>query len=67
MKNAIIGIGLMICGTIGLSTQRIIDTLFVVNDWTITHSGFNLLSTISFIAIVIGVILCVLSKKGEDK
>lgn len=43
MKKAIIGIGLLICGTIGVSTQRIIDTIFAANGWQISHSGINLL------------------------
>lgn len=66
MKKAIIGIGMMISGTIGMSTQRIIDTIFVANSWNLNHSGINLLFGVSLIAVVGGVILCVLALKDKD-
>lgn len=66
MKNAIIGVGLLICGTIGVSTQRIIDTIFTANGWQISHSGINLLYGISLAALVVGVILCILSLRTNN-
>ena len=65
MKKAIIGVGLMICGTIGASTQRIIDTIFVANNWNLSHSGINLLYLLSGFAIVAGVFLCIWSLKDN--
>lgn len=66
MKKAIIGVGLLICGTIGVSTQRIIDTIFTANGWQISHSGVNLLYGISLTALIVGVILCILSLKNTN-
>ena len=66
MKKAIIGIGLMISGTIGVSTQRIIDTIFTANDWQIAHSGLNLLFGLSATAVIGGVVLCALALKDKD-
>ena len=66
MKKAIIGVGLMISGTIGVSTQRIIDTIFTANDWNLQHGGLNLLFGISVLALLCGVILCVLALKEKD-
>lgn len=66
MKKAIIGIGLMISGTIGVSTQRIIDTIFTANDWQIAHGGLNLLFGLSATAIIGGVVLCALALKDKD-
>ena len=66
MKTAIIGIGMMISGTIGMSTQRIVDTIFVANGWTSSHSGFNLLFGVSLIAVVGGVFFCVSALKDKD-
>ena len=51
----------MISGTIGASSQRIIDTIFVANGWNITHSGMNLVLGVSGIAIIAGIVLCVLA------
>ena len=65
MKKAIIGVGLLICGTIGASTQRIIDTIFVANNWHLSHSGINLLYFLSGFAIVAGVFLCIWSLKDN--
>ena len=67
MKKAIIGVGLLICGTIGVSSQRIIDTIFVAKNWQVAHSGINLLYILSGLAIVAGVILCIFSLTGKDK
>ena len=61
MKRTIIGAALLLCGTIGVSTQRVIDAIFTANDWQLSHSGFNLLYGISLTALVIGVILCIIS------
>lgn len=66
MKKAIIGIGLMISGTIGVSTQRIIDTIFTANDWQIAHGGLNLLFGLSAASIIGGVVLCALALKDKD-
>ena len=66
MKKAIIGVGLLICGTIGASTQRIIDTIFTANGWQISHSGINLLYGISLAALVVGALLCILSLKDNN-
>lgn len=66
MKKAIIGIGLMISGTIGVSTQRIIDTIFIANDWQIAHGGLNLLFGLSVASIIEGVVLCALALKDKD-
>ena len=66
MKKAIIGVGLLVCGTIGASTQRIIDTIFTANGWQISHSGINLLYGISLAALVVGAILCILALKNSD-
>ena len=66
MKKAIIGVGLLICGTIGVSTQRIIDTIFTANGWQISQSGINLLYGISLAALVVGVILCILSLRTNN-
>ena len=66
MKKAIIGVGLLICGTIGVSTQRIIDTIFTANGWQISHSGIHLLYGISLAALVVGVILCILSLRNNN-
>ena len=63
MKKAIIGVGLLICGTIGVSTQRIIDTIFTANGWQISHSGINLLYGISLAALVVG---CILSLRNNN-
>ena len=65
MKRTIIGAALLLCGTIGVSTQRVIDAIFTANDWQLSHSGFNLLYGISLTALVIGVILCILSLKTK--
>ena len=67
MKKAIIGVGLLICGTIGASTQRIVDTIFTANNWQLTHSGMNLLYLLSGLAIIAGIILCLWSLKEKDK
>ena len=56
MKKAIVGTGLMISGTIGVSSQRIIDTIFVANGWNITHSGLNLVLGVSGGAIIGGIV-----------
>ncbi len=66
MKKAIIGVGLMVSGTIGVSVQRIIDTIFTANDWNLQHGGLNLLFGISALALTCGVILCVLALKEKD-
>lgn len=66
MKKAIIGVGLLICGTIGVSTQRIIDTIFAANGWQISHSGINLLFGISLAVLVVGAVLCILALKGKN-
>ena len=66
MKKAIIGVGLLICGTIGVSTQRIIDTIFAANGWQISHSGINLLYGISLAALVVGALLCILSLRNNN-
>ena len=65
MKKAVIGVGLMISGTIGVSTQRIIDTIFTANHWNLSGGGLNLLVGISTAAIVGGVIFCVLALKDK--
>ena len=65
MKRVVVGIGMLLCGVIGFSTQRIVDTLFVVHDWTPAHSGFNLLTVISAAMAVSGVIMCILSRKEK--
>ncbi len=67
MKKAIVGVGLLICGTIGASTQRIIDTVYVANDWNLTHSGMNLLYLLSGLSIVAGVLFCIWSLKEKDE
>ena len=66
MKKAIIGIGLMISGTIGVSTQRIIDTIFTANGWQIATGGLNLLLGLSIAAVIGGVVFCVLALKNKD-
>ena len=66
MKKAIIGIGLLICGTIGTSTQRIVDTIFTANNWQLAHSGFNLLYLASWLAIIAGIVLCVWALKEKE-
>lgn len=66
MKKAIVGVGLLICGTIGVSTQRIIDTIFTANDWQISHSGINLLYGISLAGLAVGAVLCILALKSSD-
>ena len=66
MKKAIIGIGFMISGTIGVSKKRIIDTIFTANDWQIAHGGLNLLFGLSATAIIGGVVLCALALKDKD-
>jgi len=65
MKKAVIGVGLLLCGAIGFSTQRIVDTLFAVHDFTAVHSGFNLIIVISAVVAVSGVIMCILSRKEK--
>lgn len=67
MKKAIIGVGLLVCGTLGVSTQRIIDTIFVANGWELTHSGMNLLYLLSSLAIIAGIVLCIWSLKEKDR
>ena len=67
MKKAIIGVGLLICGTIGISTQRIIDAIFVANDWQLTHSGMNSMYLFGILSGIAGVILCIFSLKGKDE
>ena len=67
MKKAIIGVGLLISGTIGASTQRIVDTVFVANNWNLTHTGMNLLYLLSSLAIIAGIVLCIWSLKEKDK
>lgn len=64
MKKAIIGAGLLVCGAIGISTQRIIDTIFTANGWQISHSGINLMYGISLTVLVVGVILCIIALRG---
>ena len=56
----------MISGTIGVSTQRLIDTIFTANDWQIAHSGLNLLFGLSAAAVIGGVVLCALALKDKD-
>jgi len=67
LKKAIVGIGLMISGTVGVSTQRIVDTIFTANDWQLAHGGPNLLYGLSALALAGGVILCILALKDTDR
>ena len=57
MKKAVIGSGLMISGMIGVSSQRIIDTILVANHWQIKESGPELLLALSA-AVIGGILLC---------
>ena len=57
MKKAVIGSGLMISGMIGVSSQRIIDTILVANHWQIKESGPDLLLALSA-AVIGGILLC---------
>ena len=66
MKKAIVGIGLLVCGTVGVSTQRIIDAVFTANGWQISHSGFNMMYGISIAVLAVGAIMCVLALTGND-
>ena len=59
MKKAVVGAGLMVCGAIGASTQRIVDAIFTANGWSLSSSGFNLLLLISLLAGLAGAVLCV--------
>lgn len=66
MKKAVIGIGLMISGTIGVSTQEICDAIFAANDWLTSSGGPNLVFGFSVAVIIGGVILCVLALMNRD-
>ncbi len=66
MKKAVIGIGLLIVGTIGISTQRIMDTIFTANDWRINGGGLNLPLGISIAAAVGGVLFCAMALRDKD-
>ena len=67
MKKAIVGVGLLICGTIGVSTQQIVDTIFTANNWQLVHPGMNLLYLLSGLAIIAGGVFCVWSLKEGGK
>ena len=66
MKKAVIGIGLLITGTVGMSTQRIVDTIFTANGWHLNGGGLNLPFGISAAAAVGGVLFCVMALKDKD-
>ena len=65
MKKAVVGAGLMVCGAIGASTQRIVDAIFTANGWSLSSSGFNLLLLISLLAGAAGGVLRVCRPVGR--
>lgn len=67
MKKVVIGVGLLICGMMGVSTQRIIDAIFEAKGWDLAYSGINPLYLLSGLAIIIGIALCIWSLKEKDK
>ncbi|MGI6031197.1 MAG: hypothetical protein ACOX7F_06815 [Eubacteriales bacterium] len=66
MKKAVIGVGLLICGMMELTTQRIVDSIFTANNWQMSQSGGNLLVTLGWVALLAGAVLCVLALKSRD-
>ena len=66
MKKAIIGVGLLVCGTIGVATQRIVDALFTANGWQISHTGVNLMYVISIAVLAAGAVCCILALRRND-
>lgn len=67
LKKAVVGIGLLISGTIGISTQRIVDTIFTANDCHINGSGLNFPLGISIAAAVSGALFCLTALKDKDR
>lgn len=67
MRKAVVRIGLLISGTIGISAQRIVDIIFTANDCRINGSGLNFPFGISIAAAVSGALFCLTALKGKDR
>ena len=67
MKKMILGVGLLICGTICVSTQRVVDSIFVAANWQLHASGFNSAYLFGGLILLLGLILCVIAIKDQKE
>lgn len=61
MKKAIIGTGLLICGTIGLSAQMLREAIFTANQWQTVSGGLLPPQLPSGAVLAAGAALCIRS------
>ena len=66
MEKLCIGIGLVILGFISISTQRIVDAIWLIGDLR-AGSGFNSAIAFGLAAIVLGLVLCIIGLIQQKK
>ena len=66
VKKAVIGGALLVCGTMGASTQRLVDTIFLVEHWAVGVRTAGLVLGLSALAIAAGAVLCLLALRDRD-
>lgn len=62
MKQLIVGTGMIVLGYLGLSTQRIIDAVYMIGEIQLSSST-DVFSTVNYLIVLLGVLLCIIGWK----